>query len=800
VRPDWFGALGLSALLLFASAASIARVSEGEGEEPAGAPLEEVAPEDEGKDPGFFSAARELRVPLDPDLEGLLLEAESDTDVTHYLLEIEIIPEYVGTTVTAVRVRGVSTIDFEPTSDALTSFTVDLHSSLSVNAVAGDVASWSRIGHTIEIQLDRAYDAGEPVRVAVNYEGYPQRAGFGAFRWWRRHGNLVIATLSEPFYARYWWPCKDALDDKATMHMNVTVPSSFVALSNGRELGSEALPGGRTRYLWHETYPMVPYLASLAIASYQRYDLRYEFDPAVFPGTMPVSCYFYPDHWDFGAGEPLPPHKAGCDALPTMLDTFSELFGLYPFVTEKYGVVETGGAGGLYASMEHQTLSSMWRIDNYSDIMAHELAHQWWGDEVTCQTWYDIWLNEGFASYSEALYREHRPAGSMASYWQRMNARRPANPDAQVYRIRADSTGNIFNTNAVYNKAAWVLHMLRHLLGDDAFFEVLADYRAAFRHDSATTDEFIALVSSSFGQDLTWFTDQWVMNPGSPDYEWNYEVESIGGRDYLKLAIWQRQDLDDFDLFTMPIHIRVTTDAGPSTHRVWNDDWNEYYVIPIDGPPIDVEFDEDGGTSNHNWVLWNSRSLVATPLEPPPVLLEADISVAPGPAGEVMIELLFSEDIGSLDAADLELKRRVGRHDPAIPDTVSYEPETRTATIEYSCLRPGRYTLVIRDDDVWANGKNLDGETDPEGWWDEGGLPSGDGQPGGSALLDFGVSPARHPGHRRFLGGPGPDRPGLAGRRRAACGGAWRGPHPVPERPWRHDRTGEPRKEGGHES
>ncbi len=694
MRPGSYGVPSLTVFLLVALLAPVVQASDAGGEELASARLGEAAPEDEGKDPGSRSVTPELRVPLNPGGEARLLEADSATNVTHYFLDLAVIPEYVGAAVTAVRVEGISTIDFEPTTDGLTSFTVDLHSGLTVNAVDGDVASWSRVGHTIEIQLDRAYDAGESVQVAIDYEGYPQTVGFGAFRWWVRNGNLVVATLSEPFYARYWWPCKDALDDKATMQMHVTVPSGSVALSNGYKLGSEALAGNRTKYFWYETYPMVPYLASLAIADYQRYELQYEFDLGGFREVMPVSCYFYPNHWDFGAGEPLPAHKAGCDALPTMLETFAGLFGQYPWIAEKYGVVETGGFGGLSASMEHQTLSSMWKIDNYSDIMAHELAHQWWGDEVTCKSWHDIWLNEGLASYSEALYREHQPRGSMVLYWERMNARWPSNPDALVYRKRIDTTGAIFNTNAVYNKAAWVMHMLRHLLGDDAFFAALADYRAAFRHDFATTEEFAALISSSFGEDLTWFTEQWVMNPGSPDYEWNYRAESIAGRDYLKLAIWQWQDLDGYDLFTMPIDIRVTTTSGSSTHTIWNDDWNEYYVIPLDGPLIDVEFDEDGGISNRNWVLSNSRSLVVTPLEPPPVLLEADISVSAGPAAEVTIELLFSEDIGGFDAADLGLERTMRRH--YSPDAVNYVAESHTATITYSCLLPTERSSMAR--------------------------------------------------------------------------------------------------------
>jgi hypothetical protein len=399
---------------------------------------------------------------------------------------------------------------------------------------------------------------------------------------------------------------------------------------------------------------------------------------------------------------------------------------------------------------------------------------------VTCQTWHDIWLNEGFASYSEALFREYRPGGSMASYWTRMNARRPSNPDAQVYRGRIDTTGAIFNTNAVYNKAAWVVHMLRHLLGDDAFFAALADYRAAFRHDFATTEEFAALISSSFGEDLKWFTDQWVMSPGSPDYDWNYRAQRIAGRDYLELAIWQRQDLDGYDLFTMPIDIRVTTASGSSTHTVWNDDWNEYYVIPLDGPPIDVEFDEEDGASIRNWVLWDSRSRVATPLEPPPVLLEADMKISAGPAAEATIALSFSEDIGGFDAADLGLRRAGRRHRRHYsPDMVSYEAASQTATIRYSCLLPGRYTLVVFEDDIFANGKKLDGETDSKAWWDAVSLPSGDGQPGGSAFLSFTVSAAKPPGPRRFLGGPDRDRPAPPGHRRAACGPKGARPRPA---------------------
>jgi hypothetical protein len=694
-------------------------------------------PDDEGKDPGLCSSARLLRQPLVSGGEAALLELDSETDVTHYLLDLELIPEYSGSTVVAVRVEGVSTVDFEPTADGRMTFTLDLHSGLTVNSVTGDVDSWSRVGNTIEIQLDRSYDTGESVQVAVDYEGYPVPASFGAFKWWLRNGELVIATLSEPFYARYWWPCKDALDDKATLQMWVTVPSDLVAFSNGSLTATEALPGSRTQYRWHEQYPMIPYLASLAVTSYESYELQYDYEQGGVPGSMPVSCHFYPDHWDSVAGEPLPDYKQGCDELPDMLETFSGLFGLYPWIDEKYDAVETGGSGGLGASMEHQTISSMWRINSYSDIMAHELAHQWWGDEITCETWYDIWINEGFASYSESLYREFRPGGSVDSYWIRVNGRRPFNPDAQVYRTSISTTGAIFSTNDIYNKGSWVLHMLRHVLGDESFFAALADYRAQYGNDSATVAEFASTISGSFGEDLTWFTDQWVMNPGSPDYEWNYSSEQIGGQELLKLAIWQTQNLGGYGLFTMPIDIRVTTASTVTVHTVWNDDWSEYYVLPVDGPVLAVEFDEDAGVSNRNWILWNSSSQVATALDPPPVLLGVEIFHDSPSSGQTTLVFTFSEDIGSFDPSDVALAGSgSGAH---VPISWSYDAGSRQATLTYAALPADDYTFTILSAGISANGKALDGETDEEMWWDQASLPSGDGQPGGDAVLDFSV-------------------------------------------------------------
>ncbi len=544
-------------------------------------------------------------------------EADADTDVLHYLLDLEIIPEYAGPTLTGVRVQGVCTIEAASTVAGLTTFTVDLRDNLTVDAVTGDMAGWSRSGHTVVITLDRGYNVGETFTVTVSYQGYPQGGGWGAFRLWTRNNSLVVATLSQPFYAQYWWPCKDALGDKSTMQLHCTVPSAMVVASNGILEGVDSLPGDRSKYRWRETYPMIPYLASLAATNYQVYQISYAYDEGG-PQTMPVLCYLYPDHWDFTLGRPKAAYKTGCDELPAMLDTLGLRYGLYPFRAEKYGVAETGGTGGLGANMEHQTCSSMYQVNNYSDIMCHELAHQWWGDNVTCATWYDIWLNEGFASWSECLYRELKAGGGWSSYQSRLLARRPVDTDARVYRTSIATVNDIFSTNDVYNKGCWVVHMLRGVMGDQAFFDALLDYRALYEGGSATTDEFAACISASFGRDLTWFTDQWVMNAGSPDYVYSWRAYHDPGRDFLLLRVEQTQPSRGFPLMTMPVPIRVTTTAGVEDFIIWCLHDADHFAIRLAAAPTSVVMDPDG------WVL--SRSVTASSPGSFPTVCQGDLN------------------------------------------------------------------------------------------------------------------------------------------------------------------------------
>jgi aminopeptidase N len=398
----------------------------------------------------------------------------------------------------------------------------------------------------------------------------------------------LVATLSEAWHARQWWPGKDVLNDKCTFEIWVTVPSTHVVASNGILQGVDLLPDSKLRYRWEEINPMIPYLASLAIGDYNIYATTYDH----LGDTMPMTFYILPEYDG-------PTWRGYCDTYVTMTEVFSDVYGQYPFVDEKGGMAHTPTLGSTF--MEHQTIPSMPTF-SLEWINAHELAHQWWGDTVTCETWGDIWLNEGITSFSEAVWQEFKPGGGTAAYHARMDGRRPSDPDTQVYVIDVDSEGAIFSHDPVYDKGAWVTHMLRHVLGDSVFFQAMLDYRAAFEGDSATTQEFTDSVSATAGFDLSFLTDQWIMNPGSPDYDTSWEHVEAGDAGFVLLRLAQTQVDRGYDLMTMPIDIAVTTVSETTTVVVWSIDEVEMFAIPIDGVPTQVTLDPD------DWILTHSRT------------------------------------------------------------------------------------------------------------------------------------------------------------------------------------------------
>lgn len=695
-------------LVLVTGAAARIDAAGDEGPRPA-AP--ECIPHGEGKDRlcghALASMSRFQRERMFAPTAGAA--AAADTDITHCRLEIEIDPA-------AQTVTGSNTLDVAAATDGLTQVTLDLRSNMAVDAVTvnGTPAAYTRPIHQVLISLDRPYDRGETFQVRVAYHGTPEDIEWGSFRF-DTHGSpptLIVYSTSQPWGAHTWWPCKEDLSDKFTADIWVTAPEWMVVASNGLLQGTDPLPGGRERHRWREAYPIDVYLVSIAATNYTRATHTYAYPG----GAMPVEFYIYPEEW-----AAIQPKLAN---VVTMIATFSrpELFGQYPFLDEKYGIAQFNWDGG----MEHQTISGQKYLDEW--LTAHELAHQWWGDLITCKTWHDIWLNEGFATYGEALWFEKKPGGGPAAYHQHMAVRRPRSYGGTVYCYNISSTGWIFSPDNSYRKAAWVLHMLRHVLGDATFFNTLAAYRAAFEGGCATTDDFRAIAESVSGRDLGWFFSEWVYGPGAPFYRYGWEQEQIGSQNWVRLHVEQYQTA--VPPFAMPIDITLTTATGDETHTVWHEESREWYLLPAGGAVTGVALDKD------EWILRGDGTAVSY-IEGPPKM----IRTMPEPGarldafeGVTAVRIQFSEPV-QCAAADFSV---TGGQAGVQSFSWSYSPSNYEFTLAFSePLAAGQTWTVQVADTLRSQAANaaLDGElTRPDS---PAALPSGDGVAGGDAVFTF---------------------------------------------------------------
>ncbi|MBI5852519.1 MAG: hypothetical protein HZB39_16020 [Planctomycetes bacterium] len=333
-------------------------------------------------------------------------------DALHHKLELDL-------DFAAHAIAGTNHLTYRSGAVGLSTVTLDLVSALSVSAVRvnGTRVGFSRPLDQIVVMLDRAYDPGQQFTIDVDYGGVPPPgSSFGGLVFTTTNGGRPVAwTLSEPWDARAWWPGRDQLGDKSTFEMWVTHPATMATVSNGLLQGVDALPNARARSRWSIGYPIPPYLASFVCTEFSTRTDTY----TGYGANMPVQFWVFPE--DFAGWQ------TGMDRVVPMITAFSSRYGQYPFVTEKYGVAQFTWGGG----MEHATVSSQSGITE--SLTAHELSHQWWGDAITCATWHDIWLNEGFATFSEAIWYETKTGGTLADYLTAMRSRKPTQTSGTVY-------------------------------------------------------------------------------------------------------------------------------------------------------------------------------------------------------------------------------------------------------------------------------------------------------------------------------------------------------------------------------
>lgn len=511
-------------------------------------------------------------------------------DVENYTIELSLFPE-------ANALAGTVTITGRLTAPTRT-ITIDAADNLVITQVLydGTPSTFTRTGEELAVTLPSVLAKNEAFTITVSYRGRPRITGrLGSGMFISSHGGFpVIATLSEPYGAPTWWPCIDDPADKARAEIIVTVPSGYVVASNGLLQRVHPNPDGTLSYVWQERYPIATYLISVTATNFAQFSDTYR----ALDGTttMPILYYVYPEHLE-DARRNFAPVK---DAIKV----FAEIFGEYPFLAEKYGMAEFPWGG----AMEHQTITglgqSLVTSPNPLTIIVHELAHHWWGDMVTMKTWNDIWLNEGFATYSEVLFYEKRDRADPGALMRRYDdGRADGMLRGTVYAEDAADPWDDYR--AIYNKGAWVLHMLRYVVGDETFFAALREYGRRFAYANASTDDLKQVFSEFYGQSLDWFFQQWVYAPRRPIYSLSAAVTRQGQGYQLRVRVEQKQthtipgrDASQARVYIMPLDLAIGYADGTSEiKRVWNDARVQEFHFTTTKEPTAVTLDP------RNWIL-----------------------------------------------------------------------------------------------------------------------------------------------------------------------------------------------------
>lgn len=384
--------------------------------------------------------------------------------------------------------------------------------------------------------------------LSIEYEGNPVSSGFGSFET-SVHGNLnvpILWTLSEPYGAKGWWPCKQDLIDKIdSIDVYITHPEVYKAASNGLLLSETSNGSQSTTTHWKHRYPIPAYLIAIAVTNYTVYKDH------VSNGNFDVVNYVYPESLDVA--------KAGTAITPQIMDLFGNLFEIYPYFNEKYGHAQFGWGGG----MEHTTMTFMGSWGR--SLIAHELAHQWFGNKITCGSWEDIWLNEGFATYLDGLVVENFDGDDAFHNWKKsLVSSITSQEGGSTFVDDTTSVNRIFSGRLTYRKGAMILNMIRYKLGDENFFQAIKNYLSDtnLAFDYARTSDLQFHLETVSGMDLTEFFSDWFYGEGYPSYEVNWHQNS--SNNIVRFTVNQTQSHSSVSFFEMPLPVLVQGAGGES--------------------------------------------------------------------------------------------------------------------------------------------------------------------------------------------------------------------------------------------
>jgi hypothetical protein len=497
-----------------------------------------------GQNFDFLEIAQEAELkskrPLWRKSAGVFLREKSKFDIIHHRIEMDI-------TLPFGFIQGRVKTSFAAL-DTIDRIAFDLDINMQIDSVwmaaTGQTCTVTQAQKDFLIELPNQYQIGEIDSVWVAYSGRPRAnagLGFGGgFVWTIFRGFPMLWTLSQPYASPLWWPGKSDLQDKIdSLDMVLRIPEDMKSAAPGILIADSALGNGMRLQHWKHRYPIVNYLVSITVSNF------IELQDSVLLSNghyLPLVNYESPD---------LVGDSTLWDETKPVMQYFDSLFGTYPFATEKYGHARFSRGGG----MEHQTMSSMG--SNNVDLIAHELAHQWFGNLVTCASWQDLWLNEGFASYLTGLYR-HIAFGDEAWLSFKCNQKEAviSVPRGQVFATAEDTAliQNLFDLRLRYVKASHVIHQLRMRMGDESFFTGVRHYLQKHAYGFASTTDFQQAMEESSGMDLKLFFDHWIYGDAHPTFNLFWHQDEYHE---LQIELIQNTESEQVETFHLPLPVRL---------------------------------------------------------------------------------------------------------------------------------------------------------------------------------------------------------------------------------------------------
>lgn len=483
----------------------------------------------------------------------------------------------------------------------LNQYIVELHSNLSISNVSinGQGVPYQRNGNVVTATLPNSIPQGQTFMASITYAGTPPNGGFfnglsnGSSPSW---GNQVTWSLSQPYSARDWWPVKQSLTDKIdSCRIWISTSNQNKAGSNGLLESITPLSNNRHRYEWVHRHPIDYYLLSVSVSTYVEYAIT------AYPVNSPpvyILNYIYDNPGT------LPNFQADIDETVDMMEEFSELFGPYPFADEKYGHCMAPFSGG----MEHQTMTTQGFFNR--DLTAHELGHQWFGDHVTCSYWREIWLNEGFASYSEYLFREQIQNGNALGWMNATHTNVMSSPDGSVNVPDTTDVSRMFSGRLTYDKGAAILHTMRSIINNDSlFFSGLRLYLQTYGGSTASVPQFKALMENHSGLNFSDFFQEWYYGEGFP----TFSIEYLHLNDTLWLSVSQTTSVPtSVPFFHVPLELRVQRPSGDTVVRMNLTQPTSTAIVPCTGSLTGLVIDPNQWLINQDGSITMNGSLSMT--------------------------------------------------------------------------------------------------------------------------------------------------------------------------------------------